>query len=113
MKLLAYLIINGFAVFLADYLLADVFVADALTAVIVAIVFGMLNTFLKPILTLLTLPLTILSLGLFLIIINIVIVFLTSQIVPGFQVVGWLAALLFTLIVSFTSWFLNAVGGKK
>ena len=112
MRILIYLIINGFAVFLADYLLESVNLESLSTALIVAVVFGILNTILKPVLTLLTLPITVVTLGLFLLVINILIVFLTDWIVPGFQVQGWLAALLFAIIVGVTSWFLSAMNGK-
>ncbi len=113
MKILTYLLLNGFAVFVAAYILPGIVVDGYLTAVIVAVVFGLLNTFLKPILTLLTLPLTVLTLGLFLLIINILIVFLTDKLVAGFQVQGWFYALLFSLVVTLITSFLSLLNGKK
>ncbi|MGZ3846236.1 MAG: phage holin family protein, partial [Flavisolibacter sp.] len=84
-------------------------VADAKTAILVALVLALLNTFLKPILVALTLPITIITLGLFLLVINILIVFLAAKIVPGFVVHGWLAALLFSLVVSLITYVLETV----
>ena len=112
MRLLAYLLINGLAVFMASQIIPGIQMDGYVTALMVVIIFGLLNTFLKPLLTLLTLPLTIFTLGLFLLVINIVIVFLTAQIVPGFVVDGWLSALLFSIMVSVISWFLSALNGK-
>lgn len=69
-------------------------------SVIVAIVLGLLNLLVKPILVLLTLPVTILTLGLFLLVINAVIILLCSRLVSGFHVDGFLDALIFSLILS-------------
>jgi putative membrane protein len=82
-------------------------VADAKTALLVALVLALLNTFLKPLLVALTIPLTIITLGLFLLVINILIVFLAARIVPGFAVHGWMAALLFSLVVAVISFLLE------
>jgi putative membrane protein len=73
----------------------------------VAIVLGVLNVFLKPLLVILTLPVTILTLGLFSFVINIALVYLAAYVVPGFEISGILAALLFGLLVSLISSFLN------
>ncbi len=110
-------ILTSVAVLLAAYLLSGVVVNDTLTAMIVAVVLGLLNSFVKPILIVFTIPITILTLGLFLFVINILIVFWVSKIVPGFSVDGWGSALLFSLIVSITTGFLerliNKYGEKK
>lgn len=112
MRLIVYLLINGLAVFVASKILPGIHLDSLTTVLIVAIIFGLLNTFLKPLLTLLTLPLTIFTLGLFLLVINVAIVFLTAQIVTGFTVDGWFSALLFSIVVSVISWFLSALNGK-
>lgn len=112
MQLILYLLINSAAVYLAAQILPGITVDSGMTAVIVAIVFGLLNTFLRPILTLLTLPLTIFSLGLFLLVINVIIVFLTDKLVDGFGVDGWIWALLFSLVVTLISGFLSSMARK-
>lgn len=102
-KFITKAILTSVAVLLASYVLDGVTVDSTLTAMIVAVVLGLLNTFIKPILIVLTIPFTIVTLGLFLLFINIIIVYWASEIVKGFKVDGWFSALLFSLIVSFTS----------
>ncbi|MEJ0053445.1 MAG: phage holin family protein [bacterium] len=99
MLLLIHWLISGLAIIVAAFLLPGVAVAGFGTALIVAVVLGLLNIFLKPILTLLTLPVNILTLGLFSLVINAVIILLVSMVVPGFRVDGILAALLFSIVL--------------
>ena len=105
-------IVTGIAAYLAAWLLPGVNIADAKTTLLVALVLALLNTFIKPILVVLTIPLTVLTLGLFLIVINIIIVYLATAIVPGFTVDGWLSALLFSLVVAFVSWILEGIASR-
>jgi putative membrane protein len=107
MRLLFRILIIAVAAFIAARVVPGVRVADAKTAILVALVLALLNTFLKPILVALTLPITIITLGLFLLVINILIVFLAAKIVPGFAVHGWIAALLFSLIISLITYLLE------
>ncbi|MGZ3854077.1 MAG: phage holin family protein [Flavisolibacter sp.] len=109
MRLLFHILIIAVAAFIAAKFIPGIRVADAKTAILVALVLALLNTFLKPILVALTLPITIITLGLFLLVINILIVFLAAKIVPGFVVHGWLAALLFSLVVSLITYVLETV----
>lgn len=102
-KFITKAILTSVAVLLASYLLKGVSVDSTLTAMIVAVVLGLLNTFIKPILIVLTIPFTVVTLGLFLLVINILIVYWASDLVPGFKVDNWFSALLFSIIVSFTS----------
>ena len=98
-------LITSVAVLIAYFLLKNhgVYIDGTSTAILVAIVLGLLNSFVKPILIILTIPISIVTLGLFLLVINIIIIKLASEIVPGFKVDGWLPALLFSFIVSFVS----------
>lgn len=109
MRLLTNLIINGFAVFVAAYILPGVTVASFLTALIVAVVLGVINTFIKPLLLLFTLPITLITFGLFAVVINGLMVLLASAIVPGFHIENFLWALLFSLVISLVSSTLNKV----
>jgi len=88
------------AALIAAYILPGVVIADVKTALLVALVLALLNTFVKPILIILTIPVTIITLGLFLLVINILIIKWTASIVNGFTVESWFAALLFSLVVS-------------
>ena len=114
-KFLLKTLVTSVAVLLAAFLLhRGVRVDSTLTAVLVAVVMGLLNNFIKPILIILTIPITIFTFGLFLLFINVIIVKWTSDIVDGFRVSSWFYALLFSLIVSFfTSVIEGLVGGKE
>lgn len=100
MKLLIRILITSVLVMGIAHFMTTVDVANFKTAVIVAVVLGLLNAIVKPILVLLTLPVTILSLGLFLFVINAVIILLCSQLVTGFKVNSFWTALIFSIILS-------------
>jgi len=109
MELFIRLIISTLAVLLSSWLLPGIHVAGIVTAFIVAIVLGLLNAFIKPILTILTIPITVLTLGLFLLIINVIIVYLAAAIVPGFRIDGFLSALLFSIVLAVIGWALASL----
>ncbi len=109
MKLIVNLLVSGLAVFITAYVLPGVRVADFMTAVIVAVVLGAVNVFLKPILVILTLPITVLTLGLFLFVINAAVVWLVGSVVPGFTVANFWWALAFSLVLSLVSSFLHLI----
>jgi putative membrane protein len=99
---------------LIAHFMKDVKVANFESALIVAIVLGLLNIFVKPILILFTLPATIFSLGLFLFVINAIIILLCSNIVVGFNVDSFWTALIFSIILSISqSIFYKIVGDDK
>jgi len=100
MKLLIRILITSGLVLLIARFMPGVHVADFTTALIVAVVLGLLNVFIKPILVILTLPVTILTLGLFLFVINAIIILLCTNIVGGFKVGSFFTALLFSIILS-------------
>ena len=112
-KFFAKTIATSLGVLFAAYILSGIQVADTGTALVVALVLGLLNSFIKPILIVLTIPITIFSLGLFLLVINIIIVKMAAGLVSGFAVDGWVAALLFSLVVSFVSSFIEAIIGTN
>ncbi|MDP3888747.1 MAG: phage holin family protein [bacterium] len=107
MRSIAYLFINTIAVFITGYILPGIKIDTILTAFIVAIILGVVNMFLKPVLIILTLPINILTLGLFIFIINGVLILLISALVPGFFVKNIWWAILFSLVVSLISSFLH------
>jgi putative membrane protein len=86
-------------------------VADYWSAIMVAVVLAFLNTIVKPILTVLTIPITVLTLGFFLLVINALIIIFAEKLVSGFYVSGFLTALLFSLILSLFTGILNALFG--
>jgi len=100
MKLLIRILITSALVLLISHFMTSVHVANFETALIVAVVLGLLNVFIKPILVILTLPFTIVTLGLFLLVINAVIILLCDNIVGGFSVNSFWTALMFSVILS-------------
>ncbi len=109
MKLVLSLFINAVAVFAAAYLLPQVSVDAPLTALWVALVLGVLNSTLKPILKLLTLPINFMTLGLFGLLINLLILYVATLIVPGFAIAGILGYVLFSLVMGVIAAILSAV----
>ncbi|MEK7672400.1 MAG: phage holin family protein [Patescibacteria group bacterium] len=100
MKILITWLFNAAAVMLAAYLLPSVVVDSFGTALIVALVLGVVNVLLKPILIILTLPINILTLGLFTLVINAALILLTDGMVQGFAVGGFWSAVIFSLILA-------------
>jgi putative membrane protein len=90
-----------------------VYVAGFTTSIIVALVLGLLNIFIKPIMVLLTLPFTIITFGLFLLVINALIIMLCTQIVGGFSVASFWTALLFSVILSVSQSIMSGLLGEK
>lgn len=113
MGFLIKVLITAVAVYLAAYLVPGVSITGIKTTVIVALVLALLNTFVKPILIILTIPITILTLGLFLLIINALMVKWAAGLVSGFHVDGWWTALLVSLIVTIVSYILDGLIGDR
>ena len=97
---LAKLVTTSLAVIIVAYLLPGVRLDDALSAIGLALVLAILNIFIKPLLVILTLPITVLTLGLFLIVVNAVIILIADELVRGFSVDGFWWAVLFSFILS-------------
>jgi putative membrane protein len=101
MKLLLRILITSILVMIIAHFMNGVTLEDGIkTSFIVAIVLGLLNFFVKPILTLFTLPITVLTLGLFLLVINALIIMMCSYFVSGFHVNSFWTALFFSIILS-------------
>ncbi|MBF6607202.1 MAG: phage holin family protein [Flavobacterium sp.] len=100
MNLIIRILVTALLVMLISHFMPGVSVANFGTSVLVAIVLGLLNVFVKPILVLLTLPVTFLTLGLFLLVINALVILLCDVIVGGFDVSSFWMALLFSIILS-------------
>ena len=103
MQIIVNLILSAIAVFVSAYVLPGVKIDGFVTALVVAILLAVVNTFIKPLVLLLTLPINILTLGLFSLIINALMVMLVAAIVPGFHVNGILWALVFSIVLSLVS----------
>lgn len=95
-------VLAAMGLWLATYLVSGLVITDPLTLLLAAVLLGVCNAIVKPVLILLTLPATILSLGLFLIVINGVVLALVAWMLPGFTIDGFGTAVLGALIVSLT-----------
>ncbi|MBP9152921.1 MAG: phage holin family protein [Flavobacteriales bacterium] len=113
MNILVKIIISSLAVLLTAWLLPGAHVTNYLDAIWVAIVLALLNGFLKPLLIILTIPITIFTLGLFLLVINAAIILMGSYMVNGFYVDGFWWALLFSLVLSIITSIMESLGGQK
>ena len=109
MRFLARLLLNGLAIVIAAYLIPGLQVAGLGSAIIAGAILGFVNALVRPVLLILTLPLTLVTLGLFIFVINAICLALTAALVPGFSISGFWAALFGALLVSIVSWILNGV----
>jgi len=105
LSLIAIWVVNALALLLVAYLVPGFTVRNFGTALLAALVVGLVNTMLSPILNLLALPITVLTLGLFLLVINAALLKLSAAIVPDFSIDGWTPALLGALVLA----VLNAI----
>ena len=114
MNMLIKLLLNALLVFALAWALPGVQVESFWTALVVAVILGFLNIFIKPILVIITIPVTILTLGLFLLVINALVIQLAAWIVDDFYVTTFWWALLFSLILSvMNSAFERSARGNK
>ncbi|MEB3101711.1 phage holin family protein [Ferviditalea candida] len=100
------IVVTAISLLVADLMLSSVAIHGIAAAFWSALILGLVNAFVRPILIVLTLPITVLTFGLFLFIINAVTYALTAAIVPGFEVYGLSGALLGSLVTSIASWIL-------
>lgn len=112
MKILINWLLSALAIIAAAYLLQGVHVANFVTALVVALVLGIINAVLKPILVILTLPINVLTLGLFTLVINALLVLLASALVSGFVISSFWWALLFSLVLSLINAALHTIFKK-
>lgn len=107
MGLLLIWILNAVALLIVAYILPGISVASFGSALIAALVLGLLNTLVKPVLVLLTLPITVVTLGLFLLVLNALVFWFVGSVLKGFQVDGFwwafLGALIYSIIASLLS----------
>ena len=112
MKLLFRILITSILVLVIARFMKGVVVDSFTTSLLVAVVLGLFNVFIKPIFIILTLPFTIFTLGLFLLVINAVIILLCANIVGGFRVDTFWTALIFSVVLSLSQSILFAIVGK-
>lgn len=104
MNIIFHWIISAVAIMIAAYILPGVSIAGIITALVLAVILGAINAFIRPVLIILTLPINIVSLGLFTLVINASLVLFASYIVPGFSVDGFWWAMLYAVVL----WLINS-----
>ncbi len=105
MTILINWLLSAIVIFVTAYILPGVQLSGFVSAFVVAVVLGVINVLVKPVIILLTLPLTVVTLGLFAFVINALMILLASAVVPGFSVDSFWWALLFSIILSFINYF--------
>lgn len=100
-------LVSTLAIIITAYLLPGVSVAGFFAALVTALVVGLVNAIVRPVLILLTLPLNVLTLGLFTLVINALLIMLAAVIVPGFAVQGFWWALLFGIVLAIVNFALS------
>jgi putative membrane protein len=113
MNLIVRILITAVLVVVIAHFMPGISVASFTTSIIVAVVLGLLNIFIKPILVLLTLPVTLITFGLFLLVINALMILFCSEIVGGFHVESFWTAVFFSIILSISQSIIYGFSNDK
>lgn len=113
MKFIINTLISAVSIIVTSYIISGIQVANFTTAVIAALVLGVINFFIRPLMILITLPVNIMTLGLFTFIINALMLGLTAAVVDGFTITGPLSAIIGSLLISVVSTVLSVVLNTK
>jgi putative membrane protein len=109
MRLLLLWILNAVALLAVTWLLPSIQVSGFGTALVAALVLGFINTLVRPVLAILTLPITVLTLGIFYLLLNGLLFWLASALLPGFHVAGFWAAVFGAILYGVITWALSAL----
>ena len=109
MRLVITWLINALALIALPYIFRSINVDSFTTALIVAVVLGFINTLIRPVLVILTLPVTLLTLGLFIFVINGLLFWAVGSFVPGFHVAGFWSGVFGAIVYSIISWALSSL----
>jgi putative membrane protein len=113
MRILLVWILNAIALWLVTLIVPGVQVEDELSAFIAAVVLGLVNALVKPVLIILTLPITVLTLGMFLLVLNALLFWGVGELLPGFNVDGFWWAMLGALVYSLLTWAMSSLLPKN
>jgi putative membrane protein len=106
-RFLVHTIVLAIALWITANVVSGVTVTSWLALALAAVVLGAVNAIVRPILVILTLPITVLTLGLFYLVVNAMAFGLAAALVPGFRISSWTAAILGALLTSVVSWFIG------
>jgi putative membrane protein len=112
-KLIVHLLVSALLLWLVSQFVSGIYIRGFGSAIVAALVLGLVNFLVRPILVIITLPITILTLGLFLIVINALMLLLTSSLVPGFHVASFTAALIGGLLLGLFNLAASAVLNRR
>ncbi|MFN4767998.1 MAG: phage holin family protein [Ignavibacteria bacterium] len=104
--------ITSTAVYLTQFLIDGIWIKNFMSAIIASLIIGFLNTFVKPILTLISLPFVLLSFGLFMFIINAMLLWFAGDILEGIEIAGFFPAFWGSIIISIGTWIGNLITRK-
>ncbi len=107
MNLITHLLINVLALLVVDYLLPGMGFRDLMSTVVAAVVIGIINTYIRPIVQILALPFSLLTFGLTAFLINVGLLWLAASVVPGFEIDGFVTALVASILLTITGWVLH------
>ena len=113
MKIVIRLALNVFTLLVVAYLVPGFNFVDLWATVVAAVVIGIVNTFIKPVLQIIFIPLSIITFGITAFLINVVLLWAVSFVVPGFEIENFLTAVIASLVLSLVSMFLHKLGEEK
>ena len=113
MMFLANLIINIVALLVVAYIVPGFAFTDPSAIIVTAIIMGVVNTFIKPVLQIIALPISILTLGIFAFFINVTLLWFVSLVVPGFEINGFVTAAIASIALSLITAFLHKIAREK
>lgn len=113
MPILIYWLLSALAIIITAYILPGVHVATFFSALVVAVILGLINVFIRPLLLILTLPINILTLGLFTFVVNALMIMLAANIVKGFSVDNFWWAMLFSIVLTLVGSLLKGAASTK
>lgn len=114
MKLIIKLIINAIALMIVSYIIPGFYFDGFMSVLVAAVVIGVVNTYIKPVLQVIFIPLSIITFGISAFLINVVLLWMVSFLVPGFEIDGFLTAIISSIALTLVAMFLNKLGeGNK
>lgn len=107
MQVITQLVIQVFSLFIVSSILPGFTLTDFRAAIVAAVVIGVINTFIRPIVQLIALPITVLTLGIFSFVINVFLLMVAASIVPGFKIDGFFTAAIASIVLALISAFIH------
>jgi len=109
MDIIFHWLVSTFVIAITAYILPSAQISSFGVAVLAALVLGLVNAFIRPFLVLITLPINVVTLGLFTLVINALMIMLTSAIVPGFRIDGFWSALVFGIVMAVVGYIVSLI----